>query len=170
MPVFQALSNLKNKKVGITTSRKSLVEIDLMSLVRSGRRFQRMTPARLPAFITDLRVSFAPIVRAPFFFHSDLQIPQRNLGTIPAAGLIEDSSQMLIERLLTVLNLSRDLRIRESLGNKCRDRPLLTGEIRIPMQQRHRPQLHFKLGKCQECKTALLDDTVQLEVSANFMG
>jgi hypothetical protein len=118
-----------------------------MVLMRSGRTLWRMSTINLTAFFMDLSPGFAPVLGAPFFLHSQLQIPQSHFGAIPATCFVEDSSQVVLHFLLSCVGFRRDLCIRAPLHNQRRDRPLFTGQCTHISQLRHF-YTHFKILIC----------------------
>src|SRR5690349_2034024 len=115
----------------------SLVQSDLVLLMRPERARWRLSTILLTAFLTDIPVPLAPIVSAPFFFQPHLQVPQSHFRAIPATRFIEDAAQVMLDYLLFCVGLCCDLCIRMSLENERCDRPLSTGEICVSKQQRH---------------------------------
>jgi hypothetical protein len=104
----------------------------------------------LPMLATDLPVCFTSIVKTPFFYDSNLQIPQSDFRAIPATCLVNDSSQVSLDYVFCGLDLCCDLRIRASLENKRCDSPLSTCKSHVSRQQRHYLNLipNTKLATC----------------------
>ena len=126
----------------------SLVQVDLMPLIRSGTTLWRITTINLPTLVSDLAVRITSVVETPFFFHSHPQVPQSDFCTIPATRLVEDCSQVTFDNVLCGLGLYCDLGIRASSENERGDCPLSTGEIHISKQQRHCDIPHSKQKSC----------------------
>ncbi len=94
--------------------RRSLVQVNLMLLIRPRGRLRRMTTINLPMLVTDFPVCFTSIVETPFFYDSNLQIPQSDFRAIPATCLVHDSSQVGLDHVFCCLDLCCDLCIRAS--------------------------------------------------------
>ena len=68
----------------------SLLQVDVMLLICPARTLWRMA-STLPTLVTNLRIGYSSVRKAPFVLHSHLQIPQSDLGTIPATCLLKDA-------------------------------------------------------------------------------
>lgn len=127
----------------------SLVQVNVVFLIRPGRTLWRMTTIDVPTLVTDLPVCFTSIVGTPFVLHPHLQIPQSHFCTIPATYLVKDSTQMTLDYVLRGSGLLRDLCIRASLEYKRSDRLLFTCKVHASKQQWHTyTSLHFKQQSC----------------------
>ena len=59
-----------------------------------------MTAIDLSMLVTDLPLPITSVVKAPFFLHSYLQIPQSDFCTIPAACFVENCPQVILDYVL----------------------------------------------------------------------
>src|SRR5215469_6013039 len=122
-----------------------------MLLVFSGRTQWRMSTLHLTTFISGLPVCVAPIVGAPFFFQSHLQIPQSHFCAIPATCFVKDAAHVMLDYFFVCVGLCCDLCIGASLENQRCDSPLLTGKVCVSKQQRHDFHSISKRQSCHLC-------------------
>src|SRR5215469_17289099 len=73
--------------------------------------------------ICDLRICDASVRRTPFLFHSGPQVPQSDLGAVPATCLLKEASQVILDHGLWCLNRGCDLGVCASLRKKRCDSP-----------------------------------------------
>jgi len=93
---------------------RSLVQIDVVLLIRPARTLWWVTTTLL-ALVTNLRICFPSVQEAPFLLQSSPHIPQSDLGPIPAACLLKDSSQVIVDHFLWRINGCCDFAVRASL-------------------------------------------------------
>lgn len=125
---------ISEDREGLASRGRSLPQVDLVLLMCPSSRLYGMTAAGLPTLVTNLRGCFAPIVQATLVFHSESQIPQGNLGTIPATCLLKDSSQVILDELLSGFCLYGDLSVRVAFRDQRCDGPLCTRKIGVSLK------------------------------------
>jgi len=74
-----------------------------MLLIRSARTLWGVT-ATLLTIVSELWIRSPSVGGTSFVLHSPAQIPQSDLGAVPAARLLEDSSQVIFDHWLRCMN------------------------------------------------------------------
>jgi hypothetical protein len=114
-----------------------------MLLIRPARALG-WAATTLVTLVTYLRICVPSVRDTPFFLHSPSQVPQSDLGPIPAACLLKDYSQVILDYWFWCMKGCCNFAVRTSLRNKRSNRPFFACEICVFREQPTPPPVFIR--------------------------